>query len=265
MNINNLGLLNTLATIINDGERDSDYAITEFILNNIDNVSHISNNMIMDEAFVSRSAIRRFCNRLGYKNFSELKNSLSDIIFPSNIHLREFEHVKAYRKKMNQELAKMIEDINQLITDQVLDQLVDLINDYQDISIISANNTSSNLLKFQQELFYAKKIIRLVNHYYDNNNLKDSFGQSSLVFVVSVSGIFAKAINDIMHGISGKKILITANRNEAFVKSYDQIIYISKNDILWNDNLGLYGKYGITYFFDLLSEHYIYKYKKNKG
>ncbi|QQP70175.1 MurR/RpiR family transcriptional regulator [Carnobacterium sp. CS13] len=261
MNINNLGLLNSLAAIINEGVYDSDYSTTEYILHNIDNIQNITVNMIMDEAYVSRSAIRRFCNRLGYENFSVLKHSLSDIIFPSNIHLREFENIGSFRKKVTEGLSKMVTEINEIITDDIIDSLASLINEHEGVSMISANNISANLLKFQQELFYAKKIIKIVDNYFDRDEMDVSSRETNLIIVVSVSGIFAEAINDIIREVDGKKILITGSHGEEYKKVYDQIIYISKSDIS-DDKMGLYGKYGITYFFDLLSEHYIFTYKQ---
>lgn len=65
MNINNLGLLNSLSSILNEGIMDSDYAITVYLVENLDRISEMSVNEIIDETFTSRSAIRRFCNRLG--------------------------------------------------------------------------------------------------------------------------------------------------------------------------------------------------------
>lgn len=269
MNVNNLVLLNSLSFIINEGITSSDYSIAEYLLRNIHNIERITVNKIVDEAFVSRSAIRRFCNSLGYENFTDLKNSLSDIIFPSNIHLRKFKHIKTYKAELIEGLSEMIDDINKSITNADIDHIVELINQYEDISIISANNTSSNLLKFQQELFYAKKIIKLVSNHVDNIRAENFTKNKSLIIIVSVSGVFAKAINNIVKGLNGKKVLITAYRNQCLEKTYDQIFYISnktntKNNQFWIDKMGLYGKYGVTYIFDLISEHYIYKYHNNR-
>ncbi|NBJ70703.1 MULTISPECIES: MurR/RpiR family transcriptional regulator [Clostridia] len=261
MNINNLGLLNILGEIINEEEESSDKAISEFLLYNIDNIRYVTINNIVDQAFVSHSSVRRFCNNLGYQNFSELKSSFSDIVFPSNLHLRKFEPVEKYRVNIVNELENIIVGINHVITDDTIKYLTHLINQYENIALLSANNTSSNLLKFQQELFYANKIIRIVNNNFDNEFLNEVSKRSSLIFVVSVSGVFAKEIYNIMDHTKGKKVLITANRDEEFIKPYNEIIYLSKKDIK-SDAFGLFGKYGITYLFDLISEHYIYEYKK---
>lgn len=262
MNINNLGILNILGTIINDGEESSEKAISEYLLYNLDNIDNLTINEIVDQAFVSHSSVRRFCNELGYKNFTELRSSFTAIAFPSNLHLRQFEPVEEYRKNIMTELVNMISEMNLIVNNIMIEYLVDLIYDYKEITLISANNTTSNLLKFQQELFYANKIVRVVNNNYNNDFLNEVSKQSNLIFVVSVSGVFAKEMASIMESIDGRKILITANRDENFLKPYDEVIYLSKKDIK-SDSLGLFAKYGITYLFDLISEQYIYKYKNH--
>lgn len=256
MNINNLGMLNTLGAIINEGETNSDYAFTKYILNNLDRINEVTVNEIIDNAYVSRSSIRRFCNKLGYNNFSDFKNTLTAIIFPSNIHLRSFKNITDYREELNTGLKKMIKDMNEVITDDLIKYLVNIIHNHDEVIFFSSNNTSSNLLKFQQELFYVQKIVRLIN---TNFNIdKEVFGPNHLIFVISVSGVFAFSIDEVLKKMGGKKVLVTANRTELLSNSYDKIIYISDQDIE-EDEIGLLGKYGITYLFDLISQYYIYK------
>lgn len=257
MTIHNLGLLNVLGAIINEGETNSDYAFTNYILNNIKRINDVTVNEMIDNAFISRSSIRRFCNKLGYNNFSEFKGELTEIIFPSNIHLRTFKNIPDYRKQLNIGLEKMINDINTVITDEIIEYLVDLIHNLDEVIFLSANNTSSNLIKFQQELFYAEKIVRLLNTNFDFE--KENFGKNYLIFVVSISGVFSSNVDDILQKMDGKRILVTANRTQEMVSSYDEVIYLSQRDIT-EDEIGLLGKYGITYLFDLISQYYIYKF-----
>lgn len=260
MNINNLGLLNALGAIINEEEDSSDKAISEYLLQHLETIDSLTINEIVDQAFVSHSSIRRFCNKLGYKNFSELKDSFTDIAFPSNLHLREFESLGKYREELKLEITNMMTDMNQMVDNQTIEYVVDLIYKHKEIFFISANNTTSNLLKFQQELFYVNKIIRVVNSNYNNDFINKISKPESLIFVVSVSGVFAEQVYNIMDEIKGQKILITANRNEEFTNPYHEVIYLSEKDVN-SDSLGALGKYGITYLFDLISEHYIYKYR----
>src|SRR5690625_6655574 len=80
MNINNLGLLNMLAAVINESEESSDKAIADYLLRNLDSIDNLTINEIVDKTFVSHSSVRRFSNRLGYQKFSELKSTFSDIV-----------------------------------------------------------------------------------------------------------------------------------------------------------------------------------------
>ena len=260
MNVNNLGVLNTLAIVINE-EDNGNKAVAEYILENLDNIENLTINEIVDRAFVSHSSVRRFCNKLGYLNFSELKISFSDIAFPSSLHLRNFETVDNYRKNINTELEKMIKEINQAVSDETIKYLVREIYKYEHVSLLCPNNTSSELLKFQQELFYANKIVKVVDSNFDDYYLKEAWEDSSLIIVVSISGVFAQEFLHIISNIEGRKILITANQSNDFIYPYDEIIYLSEKDMK-SDPLGVFGKYGITYLFDLIAGHYIYNYKK---
>jgi len=59
MKINNLGLLNSLSSIINSGKSANiEYILAEYILKNLYRISSISILEITDECFTSRSAIR---------------------------------------------------------------------------------------------------------------------------------------------------------------------------------------------------------------
>lgn len=260
MDIHNLSLIDTFALIINEEEGTSDFAITKYLIENIDSIEKIKVNDIIDFAHVSRSSIRRYSQRLGYSSFGSLKNSITDIIFPSNIHLRKFKGKPSYKDYLKQELISMVQDMNEAIDYKVIENLSNEIHKFEKVLILSASNTSSNLIKFQQELLYAKKIIELINTNRIQEVSKVCCEKDSLIIVVSVSGVFAKAMLDVVASMEGKKYLLTINRNGKYIKTYDQVIYLSAKDIRFDDD-GLVGKYGVTYFFDLLSENYIAKYR----
>ncbi len=261
MNINNLGLLNSLCSILNEGIKDSDYAIAVYLVENIDRSSEISVNEIIDETFTSRSAVRRFCNRLGYPNFSDLKKSITKLIFPSNLQYRSQENLLNHRQLLNKLIFQMIEDIDIMFSSTIIDELVDLLHKHKDVVLLSANNTSGDLIRFQQELIYGNKEIKIVSRAYTNNENIKSLTEESLLIVVSASGKFAEIVNDWLSQLKGEKVLITAFRNQSFLKIYRQVFYISQNSFS-NDYLGIYGKYGIAYIFDLLASSYLSKYKR---
>lgn len=260
MNVKNLGLLNVLASILNGDESTSEYAITEYLVSRIDDIMRVTVNDIIDHAHVSRSSVRRYCNLLGYDNFSDFKENFSIISFPSNIHLRNFSGVSNYQYNLNAGLQQMFREMNEVVNKEVINNLTKKMESYDEILVFSANNTSSNLLKFQQELLYTKKIVKLVDLNLHYDNLRCLNTQDTLILVVSVSGLYAKAILKEIESLHGYKILVTANRSEKISCSFDEVIYLSERDVR-NDRFGLLGKYGVTYFFDLLSENYIFRNK----
>lgn len=261
VNIRNLGLLNVLANILNGDESTSEFAITEYLISRIDDICQVSVNEIVDNAHVSRSSIRRYCNLLGYDNFSEFKDSFSVISFPSNIHLRSFNGVDFYRENLNTGIERMFLEINNAVDNKIIEDLTEKMHYYENVLIFSANNTSSNLLKFQQELLYVKKIVKLIDFNLYHEQVEELVCDETLLIVVSVSGLYAEAISKELDKLKAEKILITANKNDQISKFFDQVVYLSERDVR-NDNLGLLGKYGVTYFFDLVSENYIFNYKR---
>lgn len=263
MNINNLGLLNSLSFIMNEGIKDSDYAITVYIVNNLYRINDITINMIIDESYTSRSAVRRFCNRLGYDNFSDFKASITQLIFPSNLRHREFKSLEDHREHLNMLLLEIIKDINLTFSDNQINQIVEKIHKSEKVILLCANNTSGDLIKFQQELIYANKVINIVSNAYTNNRIVKDLDSHSLIITVSASGKFAEIANSWIKEMYGEKLLITANRDPLFTPIYDEIFHISQASFS-NDYLGIYGKYGIVYIFDLISASYLYQYAHNK-
>lgn len=262
MNINNLGLLNKVGNYINYADRASnEYAISSYLLKHINTINAITVNDIVDDAFVSHSGVRRFCVELGYNNFSDLKKSLDNVIFPSNIHLRNFEPIENYRLNLSSQINQCLKEIDDTLNNRCIKAICQLIHDYEEVYIVGANNTAANLLKFQQEMFYANKIIHLLHSNFEDTKNKFYSAKNCLIIIISVSGIFAQSVESIIKNRDeNHRLLITANQKKIFKTYYEKIIYISPTSIS-DDNLGVYGKYGITYVLDLISEEYIHQYR----
>lgn len=263
MSINNFGLLNTLYGMINNGEQDNDYAVASFILQNIHRVQEISINEMMEESFTTRSAVRRFCQRIGYDNFSEFKQSVSQIIFPSNLTYRHFSTISEYRKSRYHDIQAMLNDINTIFTDEQVGELASLIQQHKQVILVCANNSSGDLIRFQQELLFANKIVYVVADIYTASNNLRTVDDETLILLVSTSGTFALEADHWIQTLPGYKILITGNTERRFKETYQKIYFISQKHIE-NDYSGIYGKYGMTYLFDLVAEYYLFHYMQKR-
>lgn len=264
MNANTLGILNLMSRVVNDEHGTSDYVITKYLLENLKQLEEISIYDIVDNVHVSRSSVRRYALRMGYDNFSEFKSSFNDIAFPSNIHLRDYYSFSDYKAILDLQITLLIQDLSKLYTDDVIHNLCSHIKSSSNVYIVCPNNTASTMEKFQQELMYAEKLIEVVSSKFTEGVTKTDETESNLFIVISVSGVFSTSINDYMNNVSGRKILLTANQDPIHQQFYDDVLFLSSSDVI-EDKLGLIGKYGVTYVFDLISQYYIYsEYKKKE-
>lgn len=88
VNINDFDVLNRISSIINSEFGSNDAAIARYLIAHIRRSSEINVAAITRDAFVTRSAVRRFCNRLGYQSLSDFERiiysvSLSKRLKPS--------------------------------------------------------------------------------------------------------------------------------------------------------------------------------------
>lgn len=261
MSNHSFGLLNIISSIINEGRDGNDVAIALYLISNLRNSEAINVSTITEKAHVTRSAVRRFCNRLGYQSLSELKNSFSQLVFPSDFRHRDPNlSFSEYRAELDVRMMEMYAEVESRISDTLLDELANEIAQHRNVELLCTNNVSGNLTRFQQEMFFAGKVVRLNTQENGKPPMHVETYHDSLVIVVSVSGMFARELDERMWTRTAKKVLITAFSSKDTASHFDKAYYLSDrgNGI---DELGVYSKYAITYLFDLLSSRYITRYK----
>lgn len=136
-------------------------------------------------------------------------------------------------------IDKKISDINNIWSDSVVNNFIELLVKYEKVIIIGANNTSGDLIRFQQELVYANKVINVISGQYTSNEFVKQVEQDQLIIVVSSSGKFAELSYSWIKKLPGYKVLITGNKNEFFTKIYNEInfwflVTISKS-LVWGN------------------------------
>lgn len=257
MNANSFGLLNSLAGILNSQRRDSDYAIARYLVSRMDNLSAVSVNDIMDQAYVTRSAVRRFCNRTGFSSFSDFKQHVTTAAYPSDLNHRILTaDLGAYRAKLDAGIAAVFHELGQTVTDDTVRSFAQSLRDHDHVVLVCANNTSGILERFQQELLYARKLVQLATETYQERLSDTCRDAACLTVVVSASGVFAAGSAKVVDNLAAEKHLVTANADPDLAARFDRTYCLSTQP-LDHDRLGLFGKYGIAYFFDLVSACYL--------
>ena len=209
MNINDFDVLNRISSIINSEFGSNDAAIARYLIAHIRRSSEINVAAITRDAFVTRSAVRRFCNRLGYQSLSDLKESFTQSVFPSDLSHREEEFgYEEYRAELDVRMIEMFAEVESGVSDIAIKHLADEIDGHKNVEIWCTNNVSANLVRFQQEMFYAGKIVRIVAgaNVAELKNMGDA--SQSLIILVSVSGLFVSQAREYLECRSGRKILI---------------------------------------------------------
>lgn len=254
MNVNNFGLLNAVCALINSGEDSSDVSIARYLVKHLGDLQSVTSNEVIEEAFVTRSAVRRFCNRLGYRCWSDLKDSFSNTAYPSDLSHRDLSvPLGEYRSHIDEYITAMMNDFPTSLDEENIHRFAQDIHDHGSVEILCANNVQGNLLRFQQEMFFAGKCIPLGTW---SDAAATTGGAGNLTIVVSVSGRFVDEAFERIERITGKKLLVTVCRDERYPELFDEVLYLSSQSFEL-DPLGVYAKYGVTYLFDLISADYL--------
>lgn len=153
----------------------------------------------------------------------------------------------------------MILDIDKQLNFEDINYLCQLIHKDVKVVLLCANNTSGTIIKFQQELMFASKVIHVISTSFTTNKVLKDLNDEDIIITVSASGKFAELSLDFVKSLKGHKFLITGNQEQNLKNAYESVFYISKNSIS-NDYLSIYGKYGITYILDLISMQYLFLY-----
>ena len=250
---NSFGLLNSLAAILNSQRRDSDYAIARYLIERLSDISALSITDIMENAFVTRSAVRRFCNRVGFKA------RMTTAAYPSDLNHRDLElSIDGYRATLDSGISNTFEKLHQAVRTEDIVELAQDMHARTHVVLVCAGNTTGVLERFQQELFYVNKFVQLTTDTYRERLQHAAWNSDSLLVVVSASGVFARESAEWLREIGAEKRLVTACPSFDGQDIYDRIYQLRpEGDESDFDRLGLFGKYGTTYFFDLLSACYL--------
>lgn len=255
-----LSLVSELCFIINhDAPTSPDTVLARYFLDHFKNMSDLNVYDVADECLVSRSSIHRFCHRIGYQNFKEMKADFQT----ETKHYDYFMSLAGrsdFIDYMKLELIKMIVDLNEQITQNTLDEIATRIHDAKEVVMISSYSGSMYLFKFQRPLILSGKIIRIMTDQLSEEQYSflRKLDKESFVIVFSAMGNYAATNIKIMEQLEVYKALVTASYREDIKVPYDKVYYLSKDD--YTNVKSVYTEYGLSFFFDILYSTYLRKY-----
>ena len=258
-------ILTSLLSIMNQNDESNvDCVLAKYLLEHLDEIPRLSIYDLADACYVSRSSIHRFVRSCGYESFREFKKASVD----TDMHRRRFiqyTDFTDYPVHLKYQTMQMMEDVTRIADSEEMSRTIEAIHDSKEVVFLVADDSSSPVRVFQQQMTAVNKIVRVLTSSNTNLSMIDSLTDRDLLVVCSISGNFAIMINDDVRELATKKILLTTNRTTLFSSSYDTIFYLSSYRFSASSNLvasqNIYTAYSLSYFLDLLFHFYYEKYQ----
>ena len=258
-------ILTSLLSIMNQNDESNvDCVLAKYLLEHLDEIPRLSIYDLADACYVSRSSIHRFVRSCGYESFREFKKASVD----ADMHRRRFiqyTYFTDYPVHLKYQTMQMMEDVTRIADSEEMSRTIEAIHDSKEVVFLVADDSSSPVRVFQQQMTAVNKIVRVLTSSNTNLSIIDSLTDRDLLVVCSISGNFAIMINDDVRDLATKKILLTTNRTTLFSSSYDTIFYLSSYRFSASSNLvasqNIYTAYSLSYFLDLLFHFYYEKYQ----
>lgn len=258
-------ILTSLLSIMNQNDESNvDCVLAKYLLEHLDEIPRLSIYDLADACYVSRSSIHRFVRSCGYESFREFKKASVD----ADMHRRRFiqyTDFTDYPVHLKYQTMQMMEDVTRIADSEEMSRTIEAIHNSKEVVFLVADDSSSPVRVFQQQMTAVNKIVRVLTSSNTNLSMIDSLTDRDLLVVCSISGNFAIMINDDVRDLATKKILLTTNRTTLFSSSYDTIFYLSSYRFSASSNLvasqNIYTAYSLSYFLDLLFHFYYEKYQ----
>lgn len=260
LSVRHFSLMNSLLTVFNSTEPgDPENTIAQFFLEHFESLDQLNVYDVAEECYTSRSGIRRFCQSIGFDNFSALKACAWEWRTHQKFFIDYTNH-SSFKAHLSNEIGRMIASVNEQISDEDLDSLAQLIHDAGKVILLASDFSSMAVREFQQSMLFMHKIPQILTDSFGSEKSLESMGPSDLIIVISASGNYARAAQNQLSRSAACRVLITTNRDHGLRDFFDAVLQLSPENHYGERTV--YAKYGITYVFDLVYNHYFEKFGK---
>lgn len=252
-----LNLLPSLFSVYNDNECDeTSHLLAKYLLENFDRLDQLTLNDLMDAAFVSRSGVRRFCQSIGFGNFSEVRDAFVEWEMFRQYYLSYSLLYSDVKLHLREDLSQIFSDIDRLMTPAVTQGLCNDFHEARHVVLLTSDSSSASLINFQRAMAMLKRLVQMVTESAPTTQTVRSLTAEDLLVVVSASGSFAQAQHEQIEASGAKKVFITASDDNSALGAYDQVLAIKPPIVRQSPKHVLYATYGMEYLFDQIQVAY---------
>lgn len=262
-------IIKELQVIVNTASKgDSSYDIAKTILNSIyTDLESLSIGDLADRAYTSVSTVSRFTKILFCDNFNELKKKCLDSkrrsieLMQDNLDGMNFDlkNDKQILVKISSQISNDLNDFAKNINFDDLDNLIDLIHDYNEVNFFGVQLTGYFMQHLQYTFMNMGKYINFRLSENDSYSLVKESSKNTLAVIFSVDGNFTHTNASLFYEMKekgAKVILVTQNTTLKVASHCDKVIYIGS----YTNSKS--GKYKLQLFSEILVNKYYMKYKK---
>lgn len=249
--------------------------LAQYILQNKHQIHKLSIQDLAEETFVSKSAIHRFCKKIGLDGFNELKVKLAqdnagefkienqiDVNFPFNYQDSEV----VIAQKLLTLYETSIRDTYNSIDKEELNKSVELLHNAEIIDIYAHAHNINVAENFQDKMRGIGRIVNCPKSFYEQRCVAAASKPNHVALILSYSGkaTFLPDIVQILHRKEVKMVLVGkvgSDIEQNYIKNY---LYISDKENLRNRISQFSSHISMQYMLDIIfSCIFRIDYKKN--
>jgi DNA-binding MurR/RpiR family transcriptional regulator len=243
-------LIYTLLAYINNSlNKDINYYLAKSLLEQINHIESFSLDSVAEACNVAPSTINRFCKRIGFKNFSNLRNSVA---VPLGTSFHENHNSDLSTPMFFKQLNENIEMIDHIPTSQI-DQIAKQIKQSRRIVILGFEKNQIQAMELQKRLFLLGKLCECDTNLFKQIDALSDLSDEDMIITISIQGNILSKHFPIIEKIKtakGKKLLITFSSELVHLNIFDEIIQCGRIE---NSSVS---SYTLLRLFDVLINRY---------
>lgn len=224
-------------------KHDLNYIIALFIIEHYSKIEHLSIKSLIDECFVSRTSILRFCELFGFHCWQDFYNELMKSRNIKRNQLESHYNLEFQSNYYNQ----FIQIYHDSSIRHTIEKISQIVKESHRIYLFGAIYPLSLSFEFQTNMISIGKKVYV--DYRSLDDIKYDFNENDLAIIMSASGRYMRECTKKFHQIyfsSSKKVLITFLEPLETLDKIDYYIQLPSTQQIYDYN------FQIMYFLELL-------------
>ncbi|SFE89748.1 MurR/RpiR family transcriptional regulator [Trichococcus pasteurii] len=218
-------IYNLLAYINNSLDKDINYHIAKTLLENFHKIEGFSLETAADVCNVAPSTINRFCKRIGFKNFSNLRNSVIKNGAPL-----EKNAIDLSGERFIAQLKENVEIIENIPREQI-ERIVKQISSSRRVVILGFEKHQIQALELQKKILLAGKFCECNTNIFKQMDALDTLTEADMIITISIQGQLLSEeflLFEKIKRTKGKSLLITFSKPHQHPNLFDEILQCGK-------------------------------------